>query len=456
MPFQWNPSGLVRILSWGCVTLAGGVGLRAEEAPASYARDVAPLLQRHCNGCHHPGREKGGVDLTRVSALVQAGRNGTPVVPGHPGQSLLLSEVKGPAPSMPKEGAPLTEEQVALLERWIAEGARDDTPAVPATPEGPPLYAAPPVLGAMDWSPDGRWLVVAGRGELLVLDGSSLERVQRLSGAPRRIEAIRFSPDGRWLAVAGGDPGVRGVFQRWDVGTWRRTAHADMGHDVLQAIDWHPDGTRVALGSPDRSVRVVSAQAGNVLVAAPVHSDWVLGVAWVDDGRRLVSGGRDRSLRLLDGGTLHLIDVINREGEPIGRVMRRPGSEQVAFAGMESRARLYQAFVRPPAADPGQDPNHVREFDAWAGGTTAMAFSPDGQWIATAGAPRGVTVQKVEGGGRVVTLGGHEGPVFGMAFAPSGRRLATGGWEGRLRVYALPEGTLVTNRVPVEVTASAR
>lgn len=146
-----------------------------------------------------------------------------------------------------------------------------------------------------------------------------------------------------------------------------------------------------------------------------------------------------------------MIDVLNREGEPVGQVQRRPGSEQVAFAGSESRVRLYQAFERPPAADPGQDPNHVREFDAWPGGATALAFSPDGQWIASAGAPGGVKVQKVEGGGRVSSWEGQGGAVFGLAFDPAGKRLATAGSDGRLRVLAMPQGTLVTNIEPVEV-----
>ncbi len=423
----------------------------AANGSISYVREVAPILQRHCNGCHHPGKQKGDVDLTSVRAMARAGRHGIPVVAGKPAESVMLLEVKGSEPAMPKEGGRLSEAQVAVLERWIREGALDDTPPPPGPPTEPPGYEAPPVLGAMDWSPDGRWLAVAGRGEVLVMDAVRMIRLHRLLGAPRKIEALRFSPDGKSLAVAGGEPGVRGIYQRWLVDGWARETHAEVGHDVLMALDWHPDGKRVATGSPDRMVRVLSATDGTVRVAGQVHADWVLGVAWVDDGRRLVSGGRDRSLRLLDGGTLRLLDVVNREGEPVVRLARRPVSEQVAFAGAESRARLYQAFVRPSASDPGQDPNHVREFDAWPGGATALAFSPDGQWIATAGAPSGVSVQRVEGGGRVARMEGHGGVVFGLAFDAKGERLATAGIEGRLRVYSLPSGVLLTNWVPVEV-----
>lgn len=438
---------------------AGLLGCLASDAchaaSGSYVRDVAPILQRHCTGCHHPGKPKGDVDLTSVAAMRRPGRNGAAVVAGNPSESLLLSEVQGVMPAMPKEGDPLPAGKVAVLERWIREGAVDDTPPPPPEPTEPPPYKARPVLGALDWSPDGRWLAVGGRGEVLMFDARTLARMRRFLGAPRKIDSVRFSPDGRRLAVAGGEPGVRGVVQCWDVELARRIMHVEPGHDMVLGVDWHPDGTRVACGGAERTVRVLASDTGAVMASAPVHSDWVLGVAWMDDGRRLVSGGRDRSLRLIDGETLRLMDVLNREGEPVVRVRRRPGSEQVAFAGGESRAWLYQAFERPPASDPGQDPNRVREFEAWPGGVTALAFSPDGQWIATAGSPPGVLVQRVEDGGRVASLGGHEGVVFGLAFDVQGRRLATAGAEGRIRVFALPQGTLVDHFVPVEVTAAA-
>jgi hypothetical protein len=54
------------------------------------------------------------------------GASGPAVRPGDPDHSLLLKAIRGERPLMPKAGAPLTAEQVALIERWVREGAKVD------------------------------------------------------------------------------------------------------------------------------------------------------------------------------------------------------------------------------------------------------------------------------------------------------------------------------------------
>ncbi|MFM7102344.1 MAG: c-type cytochrome domain-containing protein, partial [Verrucomicrobiota bacterium] len=212
----------------------------AAAAEVSYHREIAPLLARHCLGCHHPGKEKGGIDLTRVSAIHKGGRHGPGLVPGDPGASRLIAEVGGADPAMPKEGERLGPAQVARLEQWIREGARDDSPPPPARRTGPTAYAAAPILGPLEFTVDDRWLLVAGHHEVVVFDPATLGRRARWAGAPPRIEALRLSPDGRRLAVVGGDPGVSGEVQVRDVDTGRELVRAVVSPDTLLGVDWSP------------------------------------------------------------------------------------------------------------------------------------------------------------------------------------------------------------------------
>ena len=97
---------------------------------------------------------KGELDLTTYEALAKGGKHGTAFKAGQPTNSVIIDEISGTEPSMPKEGDPLTKAEVALFERWIVEGARDDTPtnANSFKLAAPPTYERPPVISALAFS----------------------------------------------------------------------------------------------------------------------------------------------------------------------------------------------------------------------------------------------------------------------------------------------------------------
>ena len=125
----------------------------------------------------------------------------------------------------------------------------------------------------------------------------------------------------------------------------------------------------------------------------------------------------------------------------------------VIFAGAEYRPRLYKALVKTNNLDPGSDPNFIREFDGFENGMTALTFNADGHWIATAGRPAGeVRVYDVTNSQRKATLRNHEGVVYGLAFSPNSEWLATAGFEGVVRIFAWEKERLcvIFNPVPPE------
>src|SRR5213083_2609938 len=90
----------------------------------SYSRDIAPILAMHCNSCHGDSGSAGGL-VTRTHAdLMKAG---DAIVSGDPDRSQVVQFIegrRGEEHRMPLGGAPLTAEQIALIRRWIAEGAK--------------------------------------------------------------------------------------------------------------------------------------------------------------------------------------------------------------------------------------------------------------------------------------------------------------------------------------------
>jgi hypothetical protein len=101
--------------------------LRAGEAP-DYLRQVKPLLAEKCFACHGALQQKGGLRLDTVKSMLDGGDDGPVLVAGHSDKSRLIARVlgRGGVRRMPpaSEGEPLSAQQVALLKRWIDQGAR--------------------------------------------------------------------------------------------------------------------------------------------------------------------------------------------------------------------------------------------------------------------------------------------------------------------------------------------
>ncbi len=97
---------------------------------------VRPILVDHCYTCHSADtKPAGGLRVDDRNGLLTGGNSGPAVVPGDPGASLLLKRVdhKNPIRRMPKEGQPLTDDQIAALSRWIRDGAPWPPVKIPAS-----------------------------------------------------------------------------------------------------------------------------------------------------------------------------------------------------------------------------------------------------------------------------------------------------------------------------------
>src|SRR5262245_57061398 len=483
-------------MTWPCRSLALFVALAcaapaaaaepASPAPAkvSFYKDIRPILQLHCQGCHQPAKSQGGYVLTQYGELFKPGNTGKePVVRGKPEASHLVQQItpQDGKTAMPKDKDPLINVQIDKIKQWIAEGAVNDTPASAHqevySEENPPVYELPPVITSLDVAPDGKTLAVAGYHEVLLhkADGSGL--AARLVGASERIQSIAFSPDGKTLAVSRGNPGRFGEIQLWDVAKKKLRLSVPITFDTVNGVSWSPDGTKIAFGCNDNTLRAVDAGTGQQVLYQGAHSDWVLNTTFSLDGTFLVSVSRDRAMKLTEVSTQRFIDNITSitpgalKGG-LAAVALRPLKErkmekqkdvevgggehlynELLVAGADGTPRLYRMH-RNVKRVIGDDANKLREFEAMPGRIFSLAFDADGMFFAAGSSSDGtgeVRVYSVNDGKRVATLEGQKGGVYAVRFRPGAgpKVVASAGFDGIVRLNDATSGKLIKEFVPV-------
>ena len=112
---------LRKVISTATISAIAPIGFAVD-----FEADIQPIFEEHCASCHGDRKQKGDVRLDRRVDLLRGGESGIPsLVPGNPGESFLIEVLKDPDPEfrMPFEEDPLSEDQIALIEEWIAQGA---------------------------------------------------------------------------------------------------------------------------------------------------------------------------------------------------------------------------------------------------------------------------------------------------------------------------------------------
>jgi WD40 repeat protein/mono/diheme cytochrome c family protein len=367
----------------------------APNAPVSFYRDIRPIFQANCLGCHQPSRAKGGYVMTDFTKLLAGGdsveKGEKAVVPKNPAASLLLKQItpeNGEA-EMPKGKPALHPQEVELVKNWIAQGAQDDTPPDAHKrfdAEHPPIYTRPPVISSIDFSPDGQLIAVAGFHEVLLhkADGSGI--AARLVGLSERVQSVRFSPDGKKLAVAGGDPARMGEVQIWEVETRKLKVSEPVSYDSLYGVSWSPDGKLVAVGCADNTVRALDASNGKQILQMGSHTDWPMATTFSVKGDHIISGGRDMTVKLTEVATQRFIDNVTSitPGALKGGILTvaaHPKIEHVVVAGADGLPKVYRIF-RETKRIIGDDAQLIAELFPMAGRVFDARFSADGKKIA--------------------------------------------------------------------------
>ena len=280
------------------------------------------------------------------------------------------------------------------------------------------------VSGTMD--DDEIVLIVDGSEE--TFDTFDLEEAtiighRESKGHTDSVNSVSFSPDGSTIASGSDDDTVR----LWDVNTGTHIKTLTGHTDLVRSVSFSPDGSTIASGSDDDTVRLWDVNTGTHIKTLTGHTGEVSSVSFSPDGSTIASGSGDGTVRLWDVNTGrhiktltgHTSDVLSISFSPDGQTLASGSGSLHSFSPFspdDNTVRLWDANTG----------THIKTLTGYTSAVNSVSFSPDGSTIASGNWDNTVRLWDADTGRHIKTLKGHIDSVWSVSFSPDGNTIASG------------------------------
>ncbi len=258
---------------------------------------------------------------------------------------------------------------------------------------------------------------------------------QRIAALP---EALKYGQDGlellmhglnneSWLVQcaaysllqANVEPALKQALRAYNPDLLRKCLHTFTGHsDRINSLAFSPDGLTLASGSEDKTIKLWDVRTGKVKNTLTGHSGRINSLAFSPDGLTLAHGSNDKTIKLWDTKTNELKSTLTESGwlNSIQSITFSP--DGLTLASSRDPDNIITLWdVRT-----GEVKNTLTGY---SGRITCVAFSPDGQTLASADQGNTINLWDVGTGERKRTLKPRSSMAKSVTFSPDGQTLAS-------------------------------
>lgn len=459
-------------------------------APPTFEEHIKPLFRAHCLKCHNADEASADLNLASYAAVLKGGSSGEVVKPGRPESSQLyraMAHLDG-AEAMPPESPKLAEEKLALVREWIRgglipgkggksmlrsvgelvtvkPGVASPMPAsIPATPLN--VTTRPPIPQALAASPGAKLFAVSGQEQVLLFGSATGDKeiaapkteytfLGALPFSEGTIHKLKFSRNGTLLMAAGGRGARLGRVVLFDVKTGKRAAEVGDEVDSVLAADVTPDHRFVALGGPNRLVKIFQTDTGEAVHKIKKHTDWVTAIAFSPDGKLLATGDRSGGIHVWETDSGAIVFSLSEHKVRVTDLAWRPDGTILASGSDDGTVILWSLKDGFPvrnivAHSQKSSPRYSRRT-----GVLAVDFARDGHFLTT-GRDASTRLWSPDGESQL-QLAEPTLPVSASLLA-GGNLAVVGRFDGSLAIYDLKTKKLqqTLSTAPVRAVASGR
>ncbi|MEO0405860.1 MAG: serine/threonine-protein kinase [Cyanobacteria bacterium P01_A01_bin.135] len=247
-------------------------------------------------------------------------------------------------------------------------------------------------------------------------------------GHSAQLNTLALSLDGTMLASGSDDQTIK----LWDVQAGKELRTLPRHSDRVQAVAFSPDGKLVISGSGSSDLLVWETATGVLRTSLTGHDSAINDIKVSSDGRILASASADRTIRLWDLQRSELLQVLEGHQSYVNAVVFTPDGTTLLSGSADRTIRSWPLE--------GGEASVFAEHNTFI---NAIAVSPDGATLISAGADDSIVLWNLETREISGRLEGHEGFVNDIEVSPSGRLLISSSADSTLKVWNLAERQLL-------------
>lgn len=317
-------------------------------------------------------------------------------------------------------------------------GQTSDVRTVAFSPDG--TYLAGRSSGTVTESFVKLWDLKTGAGNL------------SLVGQPHNLELTLFHPNGQSLALVTNIESEQSVWTMWDWHASQDMLSFSSGDCSMSSIAVSQDGYYLAGSCEDGTVRLWDTRIAwwDLLRRWPTrevrsftgHYERIASIAFSPDGTFLASGSADNTIKLWDVQTGDLIHTFSGHADEVRSVAFRADGRYVVSGSKDKTVKIWDV-------DTGKA---VRTFPGHTDEVTSAAFRPDGWYVVSGSWDGTITIWDVRTGKAIRTFSGHTGGIFSVAFSPDGWYLASGSADETLKIWDVKRGAELATLIAFDAT----
>ncbi|MEO2046511.1 MAG: hypothetical protein ABGX16_08045, partial [Pirellulales bacterium] len=285
-------------------------------------------------------------------------------------------------------------------------------------------------VSAIAASPSAPLIAVVSSKQVLLYHSQTLQLVAVLPFPEGDTNVLKFSRNGSLLLAGGGRSAATGRVVVWNVKTGQRVFEIGDELDAVLAADISADQTQIALGGPQRVVRVYSTETGELIREMRKHTDWIRSISFSPDNVLLATADRNGGLLVWEAYTGREYGVLKGHRGAVTGLSWRIDSNILASAAEDGTIRLWEM----------EQIRQVKSFKSHDGGVSGVEFTRDGNLV-SCGRDRLAKLWD-QNGKQIRAFDPFSDLALEVTYCNETNRVVAGDWTGAVRVFAAKDGVL--------------